>query len=296
MKTLLGILAAICGGLSIVSAQVTVEVVLPQERFLPAEELLAGVRVVNRSGQTLRLGEETNWIRFSIQAVDGGFVRRLSDPPVEHPFDLESAKQATLKVDLAPHYDLRRAGKYTISADVTIKDWDRSLATKPVNFEIIEGTKLWEQAFGVPRPGGQQPPELRSYALQQANHLTEPRLYLRVSRADGSVIKLINMGRMLAFGSPEPMLDALNRLHLLHQTGARSSEYWVVNPEGEIEIRQLYEYAGTRPRLRMDENGQVQVTGGMRRKSANDLPVEVEKKNGEDKVENSQSSKPSSLE
>ena len=38
------------------SAQVTVEVSLDQDQFLPGEAIIAAVRITNRSGQTLRLG------------------------------------------------------------------------------------------------------------------------------------------------------------------------------------------------------------------------------------------------
>lgn len=278
MNIRLAALAAVCSWLSSVSAQVAVEVVLSQDKFLPREELLAGVRVVNRSGQTLRLGEQTNWIRFTIERAEGGLVRKLSDPPVQRPFELESAKQATLKVDLAPCYDLHQKGAYQITAEVMIKDWGKRLRTKPKSFEIIEGTKIWERSFGVPKAQENGPPELRSYCLQQANYLAEPRLYLRVSKSDGTVIQLINVGRMLSFGRPEPLLDKRSRLHLLHQNGPRSCTYLVVNPDGEIEIRQLFEFTDVRARLRMDADGAVRVESGVRRASADDLPVEVEKK------------------
>lgn len=247
---------------------------------------MAGVRIINRSGQTLALGEEPDWIDFSIERVGGGFVRQLSDPPVQRPFKLESTQQGTLSVDLAPCYDLRQAGIYQISAQVKVKDWDSRLAAKPVRFEIIEGTKLWEQAVGIPQSASNQQPEIRTYSLQQANYLAEPRLYLRVSSSDGTVIKLLNVGRILSFGRPEPILDKRSRLHLLHQDGARSSEYLVVNPNGSIEIRQTYEYGDSRPRLRLDENGEVNVSGGIRRPSPKDLPPEVEPKTDANKNEN----------
>ena len=58
--------AILCAWLPLSSAQVSVEVVLTQEKFLPGEELMAGVRVVNRSGQALHLGQAADWIRFNI--------------------------------------------------------------------------------------------------------------------------------------------------------------------------------------------------------------------------------------
>jgi hypothetical protein len=259
-------------------AQIAVEMVLDQEQYLPAEEFLAGVRITNHSGQTLHLGEDTDWVVFSIEKLVGGAVAKLSDPPVQGGFDLESTKRATMRVDLAPCYDLREPGRYAISATVKIKEWNKILTTKSVPFDIIEGTKLWEQTFGVPRPGpAGQPPEVRKYTLQQANYLkNQLRLYLRVSAADGRVLKLMNVGPMISFGQPEPQLDAQNSLHLLYQNGARTFDYRVINPDGEIKVRQTYEYTDTRPRLRLDDNGKIIVVGGTRRLTADDLPVTTE--------------------
>jgi hypothetical protein len=272
MKYCAAIIAALCGYLPALFAQVSVEIVLPQDRFLPAEEMMVGVRVVNWSGQTLQLGDATNWIRFTIERVDGGSVRMLSEPPVQRPFELESAKQATLRVDLAPCYDLREIGRYQISAEVMISNWSKTLTTKAKSFEIIRSTRLWEKSFGVPKPGASQPPELRNYSLQEANLVDESRLYLAVSRPDGSVIRIINVGRMLSFALPEPLLDRRNWLHMLRQNGPRSSEYLAINPEGEITIRQLYDYVDSRPRLRMSEIGDIKVVGGVRRYTAGDIP------------------------
>ena len=267
--------------------QVSVSMVLDQDKFLPAERLMAGIRIVNHSGQTLHLGEDADWIQFSIERDGGGAVHQESAPPVGGAFDLESTKQATVRVDLAPCFNLRQAGRYLISATVKIKEWNQVLATKPVPFEIIEGTKLWEQAFGLPlKLGGSQAPEVRKYTLQEANYLkSQLRLYLRVSTADGRVIKLINIGPMISFGQPEPQLDKRSRLHLLYQYGAKTFAYFVVDPDGEIKVRQTYEYTATRPRLRLDDTGDIVVQGGARRPSADDLPVPTEPKADGTKLE-----------
>jgi hypothetical protein len=223
----------------------------------------------------LRLGEEVDWVKFTVETLDGRVVLQQSEPPVKNPFDFDSSKRATLRVDLAPHFDLRPLGRYRVSATVTVPSWSRQLVTTPVPFEVVEGTRLWEKEFGVPGVEPGQPPEMRKYALQQANYLrSQLRLYLRVSAGDGSVIKLINVGPMISFSHPEPRLDRTSRLHLLYQSGAKSFEYLVVSPAGAIEVRQLYEYSETRPRLRVEENGEFKVFGGARVKRSDDLPVE----------------------
>lgn len=274
--TLLALLASALSAL----AQLSVEVVLDQDKFLPAEQMLAGIRIVNRSGQTLTLGEDADWARFSIEKLEAGGVHQESRPPLDGTFTLESGKQATVRVDLAPCYDLRKQGRYTITATVHIKEWNQTLTTKPVQFEIVEGTKLWEQAFGVPAPAGTvRPPEMRKYALQQANYLkSQLRLYCRVSASNGDVIKMLNVGPMIGFGQPEPQIDSQSRLHLLYQFAAKTFSYLVINPDGEIVLRQTYEYTDTRPRLRLDDSGKIVVAGGVRVPNDNDLPAPVKVK------------------
>lgn len=276
MKRLFLAILPLLGCSQFAVAQLSAELVLPQDKFLPAEEFQAGVRIVNRSGQPLIMGEESDWITFTVETVTGESVPQISEPPVQKPFTLESSKQATLKVDLAPCYDLRKPGNYQIRATVKIKNWNGALVTKNVPFEIIEGTKLWEQAFGLPNSSQGDPPTVRKYTLQQANYLKEPRLYLRISDANGAVLKVVNVGPILSIGRPEPTLDKSNRLHLLHQTGARSSQYLVFNPAGDMEVRQTYEYAGSRPRLQWSDKGEIEVKGGSRQINPNDLPPESE--------------------
>lgn len=261
-------------------AQVEVEVVLDQDKFLPMEQLMAGVRIVNRSGQTLNLGEDADWAQFSIEKVDGRGVHKIGQPPLQGAFKLESSERATVKVDLAPCYDLRKQGRYMLTATVRIKEWEKLLISKPVPFEIVEGTKLWEQEFGVPaEQGSTLPPEVRKYTLQQANYLkTQLRLYLRVSAGDGTVIKMLNVGPMIGFGQPEPQVDQQSRLHLLYQHAAKAFSYLIVNPAGDVTLRQTFEYTDTRPRLRLDDGGKIVVSGGARRPAADDFPVVVKQK------------------
>lgn len=260
-------------------AQVEVEVVLDQDKYLPAEQLMAGVRIVNRSGQPLNFGEDVDWATFSIERIGGGAVHQISQPPMQGAFKLESSERATVKVDLAPCYDIRQQGRYLVTATVKIKEWDKALMTKPVPLEIVEGTELWRGEFGVPQDAGStQPPEVRRYVLQEANYLKSLRLYLRVAAADGRVIKMLNVGPMIGFGRPEPQVDRQSRLHLLYQNAAKSFAYFVFNPDGDILVRQTFEYGDSRPSLKSDEGGVISVKGGVRRPKPDDLPAPVQSK------------------
>lgn len=276
MKILPWLLLFVLAPLVPLGAQVSVEVVLDQEHFLSGENLTAAVRITNRSGQTLHLGGEEDWLTFALESRDGrGIVEKHSEPSVLGAFTLETTKVATRRVELVPHFDLARSGRYAIVATIRIKEWGQTLTTKPKGFDIINGAKLWSQDFGVPAEGAlNRAPEVRKYALEQANYLrTQLRLYFRLTDAAGErVLKVFSLGPMVSFGIPEQQIDQASNLHVLFQNGARAFSYTVINPDGEIIARQTHDYANTRPRLQLDEKGRIAVAGGARRPTADDVP------------------------
>jgi hypothetical protein len=268
---LLGVLlASVCR----LSAQVTVEVALDQDQFLPGEALPASVRITNRSGQTLRLGSDADWLMFSVESRDGYVILKTGEAPVVGEFTLESSKRAIKRVDLAPYFNLMKPGRYSITATVTLKQWNQQIASQPKSFDIIEGAKLWEQEIGVPKPAGtaNQAPEVRKYTLQEANHLRKNlELYLRLTDSSGRIDKVIPIGPMLSFSRPDPQVDRSSNLHVLYQNGPHSFNYTIINPDGNVIVRQTYDYT-TRPRMQGDSDGNVTMTGGNRHVTPDDLP------------------------
>jgi hypothetical protein len=260
--------------LTIGFSQVGVEVKLDNEQFLSGEAVRATVRISNNSGQPLHLGMEEGWLTFSIQSSGGGVVAKLGDVPVTGEIVLESAKVGIKHVDLAPYFALEQPGNYQVVANVRIKAWNYEATSSPKAFDIVPGAKLWEQEVGVPSTNANAVPELRKYVLQQANYLKNRLgLYLRVSDATtGRPLRVFPIGRLLSFSQPEAQVDKISDLHLLYQDGPRSFSYTVFNPEGDLLVRQSYDYYNTRPRLRPDVDGNIVVFGGMRHFTPNDEP------------------------
>jgi len=263
--------------LSPASAQVTVEVTQDQDQFLPGEAIITAARITNRSGQTLRLGAEDNWLTFSVESGDRGVVPKSGDAPVTGEFLLPSSKVATKRVDLAPYFSASIPGRYSVVATVRIKDWDREVSSPPRKFDVIEGAKLWEQEIGVPGSASatNSTPEVRKYILQQAHYLkTQLRLYLRLTDASGAkVFRVRAIGPTVSFGQPEPQVDKFSNLHVLYQDRPHSFNYTVFNPDGDVLLRQTYDYMDTRPRLQPDGQGKISVAGGSRRVTPNDWPA-----------------------
>jgi hypothetical protein len=264
---------------TLVSGQVTVEVSFPQKDFLAGEAIPTTVQVKNRSGQTLHLGSEPDWLTFVVESRDGFVVIKTGDVPVLGKFDLESSQVATKRVDLAPYFVLPEQGRYNVTATLRIKDWNQEISSKPASFDIIDGAKLWSENFGVPLPAGvtNTPPEVRKFTLEQANYLrSELRLYLRLTDATGErILKVVPIGPMVSFGQPEAEIDKSSKLHVLYQNGARSFNYSVFDADAELIVRQTYYYnRDSRPRLKADQDGGINVMGGERRANPSDFPPE----------------------
>jgi hypothetical protein len=275
MKTCSLLLGILFASLSPLAGQVTVEVVLNQDQFLSGEALPAGVRIINRSGQTLTLGSDSSWLKLLVESRDGVSVNRRSDVPILGEFTVFNAERATRWVQLTPHFDLATPGRYQVTATVFIPEWNREFTSAPAEFNILVGTKMWEREVGIPMPPGlsNAAPELRGYTLHQANYLKKDLvLYVRVSDATGRLNKVFPVGPLLSFSHPDPQLDRSSRLHLLYQSGPHSYSYFVVDTNGELLVRQRYDLT-SRPRLQMDDTGNISVIGGARRPTPTDLPA-----------------------
>jgi len=268
-------IAFLMGTASLV-AQVTVETVFEHEQYLANEPLRVGVRITNFSGQTLKLGETPEWLDLLVESEMGDIVRQFSAPSVVEAFDLPSAARATRWVDLVPHYDVGRVGRFKVTPTVRIPELEMIVTGKPAGVNITSGAKIWEQDFGVVRAEGAAggPIEVRRYALIQSMDQKKVTLHVRVSDPqEVRVFRVMAIGPVLAFSRPEALVDRSGQLHVLNQTRARRFTYFVISPDGDVVVRQVHQYTQTRPALRPQEDGAVVVSGGYREITPDDIPT-----------------------
>lgn len=255
----------------------SVEVVFEQDQYLANEPLVLGVRVTNFSGRTLKLGDDENWLLFGVEADSGAVVPKFAEPPVKGGFELPNASRATRKVDITQGFDLSKPGSYRVQATVRVPELGIEVTSGAAKVNIGAGVKLWEQEYALPptEPSARALGEVRRYELIQASNLKQVKLYARAADQDGTrVFRVFPLGTMLTFSRPEPLIDRLCRLHVLFQVGARIYSYHVISPDGEVLMRQNYQYGNRRPELRVNEDGAVRVFGGVRLRQASDLPPE----------------------
>jgi hypothetical protein len=271
-KYVFGLLLA---SLTVVQAQVLVEIVQDQDRYLPGEALRMGVQIRNRSGRTLTLGESEDWLTFTVQRKDGSFVEASGDVPVMGEFDVEPSQIATKYVDLNPNYSLD-TGHYSVSVSARIPGLEAQIDSEPKHFDVVTGNTLWEQEFGVPLAPGvtNAPLEVRKYVLNEViSSRGERRLYVVISDSSGRNIRATPVGRTMSISHPEAMVDSATRLHITYQNGAHTSAYLTYSPDAELLTRQSFEMSPSRPRLAHSETGDVLLVGGIRRLTTNDVPA-----------------------
>ena len=247
---------------------------LDQDEYLPGEDVQLKVRVVNRSGEEIKLGSDNRWLAVSISQENNVPCPLLGEMPVQGEFTLESGEAGTRTVNPTPYYDFRQMGRYRVTATVHLTQWGDQVTCPPVYFTIGHGVplpNLENIQFGVP-VSSNGPPEVRAYSLLKVTRLKEESLYLRLTDAHGGILRVIPIARMMSFSNPEAQIDKLNNLHVLHQTGARTFNYSVISRDGLMIKRQTYDYAATRPVLRLTVDGEIFVAGGQRVSSPTDFP------------------------
>jgi hypothetical protein len=261
-------------GLAALTAHAQVQLQLEFDRtqqFVVGEKCEVAVRIVNYTGTDLPLGGKPDWLRFSIEEYNRGAVIHTKDTPTIGEFSLKPSTRGTVRFNLEPIFQIDHPGRYLVHATMLDPISGDNVASRVVEFEVINALTLWEQAYFVPSPA-QSVPQRRKYSLQQASFSTKAMLYARNSDETGTVTySILQLGPLLGFAKPDQMIDRGTRLHVLHRVGSQEYLYHVFNTDGSLETRRLYSMAGqSTPALRVNDEGEVTVIGGTRRKSTAD--------------------------
>lgn len=269
------LLAGLLLGTATTRAQISLQVELDQEQYIPREPITVAVRIVNRSGVTLHMGRSKDWLSFDVEATNGDFVPRLGEAPVVHPFELPNGARGTRRINIAPYFDLRQVGRYKVIVTVRIPELNQELTSPVTHFNLISGATIWEQSFGWRPVIDGRPRELqfRRYALVSAMNGKQLVLFARLAdRYNLNILRVHRLGRILTFSHPHARIDNQSNLHVLWQTGAKVFTYVKLGPQLELLVHQTHQYTSSRPGLRTLPDGQIKVVGGTRIPNPADFP------------------------
>ena len=252
-----------------------IKLLTEQVEFLPNESLMVGLSIENYSGTPVILGQHREWIQFLIQDIKGKPVVKNGDPPPGEIFIVPNATTTTRWINLAPYFNVRQQGTYSITAQINVRQWKQNIQAQSSRIKVIRGQELAARKFGVPDPSRRNvPPEIRAFKLLRKRANGRLLLYLRVAEEnDYTVYNVERLGPLVPLTPPEYRLDSEGAIHVFFRSGARTYIYCVADVQGRLQKRHTFEtYLGKRPAMRVNKNGVLEIKGGRRVFARSDLP------------------------
>jgi hypothetical protein len=252
-------------------AQVSLDVKLPQRQFLRNQSLPVMVRIENKSGQSLKIGATPDWLSFTVETQDGKSISPVRDILAGGEFELDASESISKTLDLSEGYDLSRVGSFKLTAFARFPSLNYTAHSATVPFQIMRGAQIWEEVCGVASTSG--PPRMIRYSLQQAHHMKDLTLFVRVSEeAEEGQAQLLELGPTVSFATPESLIDKNSHLHVLYQSGPRDFDYCEVGPRAQLLSRDSFDRTPSRPHLKPDASGRITIVGGVRKNRTETRP------------------------
>jgi hypothetical protein len=259
------------------SAQVNVNIEVKRRTYIRFEPLLVTVSITNLSGRDLMLEDgEAPWFGFTVLQGDSETLISPRDPDYHlDPLELKIGETARRTVNLNQLFPISEYGIHRIRATIYVKSLNKYYTSRGANIDITEGRTLWKQTVGVPdtMPNAGRMHEMTLLALQGTQHRY---LYCRVTDSDsGDVLCMQRLGHLIDSTQFDAKFDATNTLHVLQLIGPKTYTLSQVGVNGEIHGQWFYDAPKTKPFLRPDGTGNLEIVGASRRVEAakNAAPV-----------------------
>ena len=257
-----------------VFAQVSVELVLNQEKYMQYEPIYARVRLRNYSGQPLVFGKN--------EQLKGELLLEIEHDhrivPLQSAEDfsligtvLMPGQTSEFVFQVNRYYRLTKPGRYTMHAYVRHKMLPSMFRSADTSLEISPGVELWRRTVGVPdvlsgaRSGAERRKglELRTFSLRVLEERATRHYYIVVEDPK-RVFGVIRAGRDVSSAVYSIEVDMLSRLHLVVPVANKLYRYMVVNLDGRIEQQEMLKQDQDVPRLIRDRRtGQITRVGGV---------------------------------
>jgi hypothetical protein len=245
------------------SAQVKVDISFRRTLYMMYEPLVCTVTIQNLSSRTLDL-EDTprdKWFGILVESVDGRPLPPINPNYSNEPLSLEPGKTVKRAINLTPLFPFE-FGTYRVRATIYSKQLGRYFSSQPLNVEITEGRKIFEETVGVPEGAGSG--ATRTFTLLVHRLPSTTVLYLRVRDPDaGRIYCTVPLGRLVTFGSPEVQFDHNNHIHVLQNAAPRIFLHTEADINGKVLKQQGIQAEKVRPALTRRPDGSVVAQGGV---------------------------------
>jgi hypothetical protein len=280
MKRLLLLLALLVAPLLPASAQLSVDLQVKRRMYMRHEPILATVVVTNRTGRDILLADTEEggpWFSFQISAGSEGRTVPPRNPNYElTPLPIPAGQSVKRTVNLNELYAIDEFGTYKVRGSIFFSEAGKYFGSKPDVIVITEGRVVWKQTVGSPDGSGN-----RTYSLLTLHHEDKGKmLYVRIEGQDeGTVYGCYNLGHLVDGIPPDVKLDSGNNLAVLHLTGNKTYLLSRISTNGSFISQNLYVTPKSRPFLRVNAGGELQIVGAVRQQEsiAQALPADAPK-------------------
>ncbi len=263
----------VCSLAAIQAAEVRVFLSSKENRFVPGESIPLQFTLRNLSGKDFQMGDSIDWLDLRVESDMRSAAFPIKPIVYRTSKRIPNAGEGKMTVDLGEFFRFTETGRYKVRAYVKSRDFEPVFVSYPdFQFDIVPPSTIWSTPIGY-LPPGESRPIPREFKIQK---ITRARtvIFARVGVAGtGELINLVSLGELVTARQPVKRIDRFSNLHVLHQSGAREFTYHIISPkDGKLLRRRSYAFAdGRAPVLDVDENGQGQVTGGLRIRRATDI-------------------------
>ncbi len=270
ISRLLPALAALLFALVPARAQIVVTISIKERLHIRHEPVLATVSVTNNTGRDILLEDtrQSQWFGFQITGEgDTNIPPRNLDYRLP-PLPVRAGETLKRTVNLDELYALGDFGIFSVRANIYFAGMDRYFSSKPTHIEITEGRIIWRRAAGVP-DGQKGAGQNRVFSVLAHQRGEQNLLYVRVEDPDSGTVYCTNpLGRMIDGVAPDMQFDSKNNLYILQLIALRRFALSKIGVNGEFFGQSYYGVPKSRPYLRKQPDGTLQLVGGKREEVA----------------------------
>jgi hypothetical protein len=270
------IAACLFAALTPARAQITVEIHLKERLYILHEAVLATVTITNQTGRDITLADtpQGQWFSFQITGEGDHFIAPRNPDYHLPPLDVRAGESLKRTVNLNELYALGDYGIYSVRANIFYAPVDKYFSSKPTHIELTEGRVMWRQSAGVP-DGAKGAGQTHLFTVLAHQRGEQNLLYVRVEDKDnGTVFCTSPLGRMIDGVPPQMQFDSANNLYVLQLIGQKAYVLSKIGVNGEFVGQSHYSAPKTRPYLRKQADGALQLVGGVRENPIAQAPAD----------------------
>ena len=240
----------------VAQAQVELTWSLANNRTVLMEPVLALVRIVNNSGQTLDLTPRGNAkLTFDVEDQPTSTVAGTGQPLVRRPVIIPDGETRDVEVNLLDSYRIIQGQSYMLTPAVEFAGL-RFLGRR-LSLEVQPGLELLKREFGLATARN-----ARTVFLRLIHRDRSDRLFCRIDDpAAGLCLGVYELGRIIRFFVPRFEQDRNGGFHVLHQSAPDRFVHSRFDYDGGPQGVTFYTAEVGSIRLVRTDAGEVQVSG-----------------------------------